>query len=58
MNRMVNGMKEYLTSTNVTLDNICDACIFNEDECNEYRECCYKEYIDEKVGEQEWSLLR
>ena len=45
-------MKEYLTSTNVTLDNICDVCIFNEDECNEYRECCYKEYIDEMVGGQ------
>ena len=46
-------MKEYLTSTNVTLDNICDACIFNEDECNEYKECCYKEYIDERAGGQD-----
>ena len=53
MNRVVGErMKEYLTSTNVTLDNICDVCIFNEDECNEYRECCYKEYIDEMAGER------
>lgn len=40
-------MKEYLASTNITLDNICDVCIFNEDECNEYRECCYNEYLQE-----------
>lgn len=40
-------MIEYLASTNITLDNICDVCIFNEDECNEYRVCCYNAYLQE-----------
>lgn len=41
-------MIEYLTSTtNVTAVNICDVCVFNEDECNEYRVCCYNEYLQE-----------
>lgn len=26
----------------ITLDNICDYCKAHEDECGEYRECCYK----------------
>ena len=25
----------------VTLDNICNYCESNEDECGEYRECCF-----------------
>lgn len=27
----------------ITLDNICDYCKAYEDECGEYRECCYRD---------------
>ena len=33
----------------ITVDNICDNCWTNEDECGEYRECCYKGYLRNKT---------
>lgn len=34
----------------ITIDNICDSCFSNEDECGEYRECCYEGYLKSKIN--------
>ena len=33
----------------ITIDNICDSCFTNEDECGEYRECCYEGYLRKQI---------